>query len=170
MEFIDQMYLFSSIFTGNITLITIVISINQLLLGRELKAPGETADQIDNIVEHRQDIENSADQLAPIDPSKFLHLLFENTRREAERLGDFTTGEMSDSVTDEIDRLSMIPPSISTVSTAPSSTKMTVSFVFSLSYCGRTTPKRSTISDRYSRPPRDNPRRYPNRSTNSSNP
>ena len=80
-------YLFGGLVSGNLTLVTVVVSINQLLLSRELSTPGEVDAEIENIVNYREGIEDATGRLAPVEPLGFLKLLFENTRREAQRLG-----------------------------------------------------------------------------------
>lgn len=49
-------YLFSGLLGGNITLVTVVVAINQLLLSRELNRPGDLRSQIEATVEFRQDV------------------------------------------------------------------------------------------------------------------
>ncbi len=79
-------YLLSSLVGGNITLITVVVSINQLLLGRELQSPGELQTQIRNVIDYRDEVEEAAESVAPVEPLGFLRLLFENTEAEAREL------------------------------------------------------------------------------------
>ena len=79
-------YLLSSLLGGNITLITVVVSINQLLLGREFHSPGELRTQIRNVIDYRGEVEDAADSVAPVEPLGFLRLLFENTEAEAREL------------------------------------------------------------------------------------
>ena len=79
-------YLLSSLVGGNITLITVVVSINQLLLGRELKSPGELQNQIQNVIDYRVEVEGAAESVAPVEPLGFLRLLFQNTETEARAL------------------------------------------------------------------------------------
>lgn len=50
-------YVFSALLGGNVTLITVVVSINQLLLSHELKDPGELRSQIDEVIEYRRNVE-----------------------------------------------------------------------------------------------------------------
>lgn len=80
-------YVFGGLISGNLTLITVVVSINQLLLSRELQTPGELRTQIRNVVEYRRDVEEATDEIAPVEPQGFLRLLAEATREEAQRLG-----------------------------------------------------------------------------------
>lgn len=96
-------YVFSGFVTGNLTLITVVVSINQLLLSREFKSPGELEGQIENVVEYREAVEDHAGEVAPVEPLGFLELLFENTRREARRIGDAAFGTVGEEVREEID-------------------------------------------------------------------
>ena len=79
-------YLLSSLVGGNITLITVVVSINQLLLSRELAPPGELQSEIENVVDYRSEVEDAADAVAPVEPLGFLRLLFQNTEREVREL------------------------------------------------------------------------------------
>ena len=79
-------YLLSSLLGGNITLITVVVSINQLLLGRELSTPGTLESQIQNVIDYRTEVEDAADSIAPVEPLGFLRLLFQNTEAEAREL------------------------------------------------------------------------------------
>lgn len=83
-------YVFGGFVSGNLTLVTVVVSINQLLLSQELNTPGEISSQIQNVVEYREGVEDAAGCVAPVEPLAFLRLLFENTRREAQRLGGLT--------------------------------------------------------------------------------
>jgi hypothetical protein len=95
-------YAYSGLITGNLTLITVVASINQLLLSRELNTPGEHRTQMDQVIEYRTEIEEATDSIAPVTPLEFLQLLVEGTREEAQRLGGFARGGVVRSGTEEI--------------------------------------------------------------------
>lgn len=82
-------YIYSGLIAGNLTLITVIVSINQLFLSRELQNPGELKAQIENIVEYRTEIEQATDEIAPPVPLGFLRILVEATRQHAQRLGGF---------------------------------------------------------------------------------
>ena len=89
-------YLFSALIGGNITLITVVVSISQLLLGRELQPPGELREQIEDVIEYRREVEDATEgAIAPVDPSGFLRLLFENTRQQSQAVGGLLIGARS---------------------------------------------------------------------------
>lgn len=72
-------YVFSGLITGNLTVITVVVSINQLLLSRELNSPGEPRSQMESVINYRGEIEDAIGELAPVEPQEFLRYLFENT-------------------------------------------------------------------------------------------
>ncbi|WP_224449724.1 hypothetical protein [Haloprofundus salilacus] len=98
-------YVFGGLISGNLTLITVVVSINQLLLSRELQTPGELESQIQNVGEFKHRVEDAAGRIAPVRPSPFLDLLMENMRQEPQRLGGLGIGPDSDDAWDEIDDL-----------------------------------------------------------------
>lgn len=95
-------YVYSGLITGNFTLITVVVSINQLLLSRELQTPGELRTQIENVIEYRRDVEGAADEIAPVQPLGFLRLLIEATREQAQRLGGFSRNDAVQAGGDEL--------------------------------------------------------------------
>lgn len=95
-------YVYSGLITGNFTLITVVVSINQLLLSRELQTPGELRTQIENVIEYRRDVEGAADEIAPVQPLGFLRLLVEATREQAQRLGGFSHNDAVQAGGDEL--------------------------------------------------------------------
>ncbi|MFD1585954.1 hypothetical protein ACFR9U_03090 [Halorientalis brevis] len=98
-------YVLGGLIGGNLTVITVVVSINQLLLSRELQAPPDLESQIEGIIEYRSDVEDAAGQVAPVEPLGFLRLLFENTRREAQRLGGLATSETDEQTYEEINEV-----------------------------------------------------------------
>lgn len=97
----DPMYfLFSAMLGGNLTLITVVLSINQLVLSRELGSPGTLHQRIRDAVEYRHDVEEVAGSVpSPVSPEGFLRYLHE-------ALTDTATG-LEESVSEsETERLS----------------------------------------------------------------
>jgi hypothetical protein len=77
------LYVLSGLIGGNLTIVTVVVSINQLLLSRELHTPPQLESQIDGMVAYRSDIEDAAGRVAPVEPLGFLRLLVETTRQRA---------------------------------------------------------------------------------------
>jgi hypothetical protein len=96
-------YVFSGLIGGNLTLITVVVSINQLLLGRELETPGELESEMENVVQYREAVEDAAGKLAPVKPLGFLQLLFESTRQQAQRIGGMSYGAVDEEVREDVD-------------------------------------------------------------------
>lgn len=101
METITLVY--NGLIVANVTLITVIVSINQLLLTRELQAPGELQSQIEDVVDYRSDVEEATDEIAPVRPLGFLRLLVEATRREAQRLGGYARNGVVSAGGEEID-------------------------------------------------------------------
>lgn len=90
-------YMASALITGNVTLITVVVAINQVILSKELESPGSLRDEIERTAEYRQ---AALDQeTAPTNPSDFLHRLLQQTRQHTLSLEEFlprTTDGVSD--------------------------------------------------------------------------
>lgn len=82
--------LFSSGLTaGLITLLTLALSVNQLVLSRIFGSPNEFADRLAGSRELRSTVESLTDEPpSPIDPSEFLSLLATGLTDRAEALGD----------------------------------------------------------------------------------
>lgn len=86
---------FAAMVGGNMTLITIVISINQLVLSREFGTPAELEEQIDEMMAYRKEAEETADvPVSPVTPNAFLELLVRSIRDEAFSLSE-AVGERS---------------------------------------------------------------------------
>ncbi|WP_226481849.1 hypothetical protein [Natrinema amylolyticum] len=98
-------YAFSGLISGNFTLITVVVSINQLLLSQELQSPGELESEIEETVDYREEVEAVSNRTAPAEPSGFLRLVVESARRDAQRLGGTTAGSLPPDARDEIDEI-----------------------------------------------------------------
>lgn len=96
-------YVFVGLITGNVTVVTVVVSISQLLLSKELKAPHELRAQMDSAIEYRAEVEDAVDRVPPVEPLEFLRLLFETVRRDAQRLGGLARNETDGVVADDID-------------------------------------------------------------------
>lgn len=88
----QMLYLFQALVGGNMTLVTIVLSINQLVLSRELKTPRELHDQIETVIDYRNSVsETTGASAPPPTPADFLSVLLDGTRDTAHRLGDTVT-------------------------------------------------------------------------------
>lgn len=101
-----MLYLLQALVAGNLTLVTIVLSINQLVLSREFRTPGELHDQIGNVIAYRTGVEAvTRMDSVPVTPSAFLRVLLDGTRENAQRLGGAVFGLENDQLIDEVDVL-----------------------------------------------------------------
>lgn len=97
-------YAFSTLAGGNLTLVTVVVSINQLVVSRQLMSAGEVRKRMQEAIEFRDQVEQLVDDpIAPVEPDAFLDTLVRGARRELDRLRDArdATGDLSD----DLDRL-----------------------------------------------------------------
>ena len=79
-------YIASAFIGGNITLITLVVAINQVILSQELESPGSLWDEIDQTDDYRQ---AALDQPAPpTEPADFLQQLLQQTHDRAGSLAE----------------------------------------------------------------------------------
>lgn len=99
---IDTM--FQGLISGVITGVTLVLTINQLVLSQELGPIGNQRDRMKGAMNFREDIEDAtALAVSPSQPSAFLRALIEATRRKATLLGDAVGTDVDDGVRDEIE-------------------------------------------------------------------
>ena len=92
-------YLFSAFIGGNITLITVVLSINQLVLARQLKTPGSLRTEFRSTEEFRQHAADAVDQsVMPTLPPAFLYKLVDATQQQTRTVSD--SASMSDPAND----------------------------------------------------------------------
>lgn len=79
----------SGMIAGTFSLVTLVVSINQLILSREFSAAGETRERLGGVREFRADVADAADVPAsPAAPAKLLELLVETINRRAGALSE----------------------------------------------------------------------------------
>ncbi|WP_224333977.1 hypothetical protein [Haloprofundus halobius] len=78
---------FQGFLTAIITGVTLVVTINQLVLSQELGPLGDQRDRMDGAMEFREDVEDVLDvPAAPPEPSAFLRALIEGIRNRAQEL------------------------------------------------------------------------------------
>lgn len=72
---------------GTFSLVTLVVSINQMILSREFSSAGEARNRLTNVMEFRENIEEmSATPAAPASPVALFYLLVESINERAENL------------------------------------------------------------------------------------
>lgn len=97
-------YLYSTLAASNVTLITIVVSINQLVLSRELRSPGELETEMTAAEEFRSDVQAETDRLVvPEDPADFLEILVSNTRDDLLEIVDACHGLDATTLSGDVD-------------------------------------------------------------------
>lgn len=95
------LYLFSSLAGGNITLVTIVITINQLVLARELRSPRELRTELQAAEDYRNTVKDETHQATISEqPQNFLQILTESTRHHVREI-DVTTDEANGTAVDD---------------------------------------------------------------------
>lgn len=100
------LYLFSALVGGNVTLITIVVTINQLILSRELRSPRELQLELSSAEEYREEIEEqTAPSVVPEEPSDFLRVLLDNTREQVARLDSASFGSDAPELAGDLDEM-----------------------------------------------------------------
>lgn len=81
------LYLLFALVSGNFTLVTIVVSINQFVLSRHLESPGEIREGMEEMVGYRRDVgEAVRERVVPVTPSGFFTILFRAIDRDIEGL------------------------------------------------------------------------------------
>ncbi|WP_440007962.1 hypothetical protein [Halomicrococcus sp. SG-WS-1] len=99
-------FLFSALLGGNFTLITVVLSINQLVLSRELGAPGELRQRLEGALEYREDVQARAGWSAgPVKPGEFLLSLHESTSDRTEELREQVADTTDDRLREHVEQL-----------------------------------------------------------------
>ena len=88
------LYLLFALISGNVTLITIVVSISQFVLARHLETPGEVREQMREVVGYRQTVSDvTGERVVPVTPSGFFLVLFRGVDRDVERIRTRDWGE-----------------------------------------------------------------------------
>ncbi|MFC4440440.1 MULTISPECIES: hypothetical protein [Natrialbaceae] len=101
---------FQGLIAGIITGVTLVLTINQLVLSQELGPLGQQRDRMQGAMNFRQDVEAETElAVSPTEASAFLRALVEATERKAvalqDTVGDRTDEEAVDEVTSYVDDL-----------------------------------------------------------------
>lgn len=81
---------------GSFSLVTLVVTLNQLVLSREFASADEVSDRLDGIMTFRKELEAAAEiPVSPGSPSRILELIAETIADRAEQLGE-TVAETED--------------------------------------------------------------------------
>ncbi|MDZ7701217.1 MAG: hypothetical protein U5J98_03670 [Halobacteriales archaeon] len=81
------LFLLFALIGGNVTLITIVVSISQFILSRHLETPGQIRQRLRDLVGYREEVgEMTGERVLPVTPGGFMLLLFRSIVRDADAL------------------------------------------------------------------------------------
>ncbi|WP_049998151.1 hypothetical protein [Halococcus sediminicola] len=97
--------LFQSFVMSLVTGITLVVTLTQLVLSRELGPLGEQRDRMAGAVDFRQDIEELSGSVAPPDPASFMQLCEARASTLEERVADNDDAALRENVTDLAERI-----------------------------------------------------------------
>ncbi|AEH36557.1 hypothetical protein [Halopiger xanaduensis] len=79
----------SGMIAGTFSLVTLVVSVNQLILSQEFSSAGKARDRFESVVDFREDVATEAAIPAtPAAPTRVLDLIIESIRHEAVQLAD----------------------------------------------------------------------------------
>lgn len=107
-QMVPLFYIFSALIGGNLTLITIVLSINQLVISQHLDSPGGLRNEIQGVNEYRRSVEEAlTEEVAPVTPSDFLDMLLSSTQQQVdsarEKLSEVSDEELADELREFLD-------------------------------------------------------------------
>ncbi|MFY4811655.1 hypothetical protein ACOJIV_02960 [Haloarcula sp. AONF1] len=89
--------LFQALITGTITAVTLVLTLNQLVLSQELGAVGDQRERMDGSMQFRADVADAIDTpVSPAEPSAFLRSLVRGTAERAENAQNAAEGAALD--------------------------------------------------------------------------
>lgn len=103
---VPLLYVYSAQVGGNLTLITLVLTINQLVLSRQLSSPGELREQIREVTNYREEVQSASDgDIAPVTPSDFLAQLLQNSDEQVATLDEIRHDAAETELREELDEL-----------------------------------------------------------------
>ena len=95
----------SGMIAGTFSLVTLVVSVNQLILSQEFGSAGKARDRFDSVVDFREDVaDEAAVPATPAAPTRVLELIIESVRHEAAQLADAVADHDNDEVRETIVR------------------------------------------------------------------
>ncbi len=98
--------LFQAFIMSIITGITLVVTLNQLVLSRELGPLGEKRDEMADATEFRQHIEELTGSVVPPEPASFMQVFMELSRDRVDTLADVSATNADDELRDSVTALS----------------------------------------------------------------
>ncbi|WP_254767158.1 hypothetical protein [Salinilacihabitans rarus] len=97
-------YLFQSLTTALITGVTLVVTINQLVLSQELGAVSDQRERFSGSMEFREDVEEAIDApIGPPEPASFLRALVAASGEHAEAFREAVSGSRDEDLRERVD-------------------------------------------------------------------
>lgn len=98
--------LFQGLLTASVTVVTLVLTLNQLVLSQELGAVGDQQERMEEAMEFRSEVAAVlGTAVSPVQPAEFLRAMVEVTESRAERLRESVPGGASEDLRADVDRL-----------------------------------------------------------------
>ncbi|MFC4883045.1 MULTISPECIES: hypothetical protein [Natrialbaceae] len=95
-------YMFQALVGALITGVTLVVTINQLVLSQELGPLGTQRERMSNSMSFRGDVEDIFGSVSPPEPESFLQALIDNSREKAEAFEQAVNGNANDDLKKEV--------------------------------------------------------------------
>jgi hypothetical protein len=97
-------WIFSNFIGAIITGVTLVVTLNQLVLSQELGAVGEQRERMSESMDFRQNVEDTIDlDVSPPEPASFMKMLVDRADTHAEDLRDVVEDERDEELKEKID-------------------------------------------------------------------
>jgi HAMP domain-containing protein len=99
------MWLFNGMVSGLLSLVTIVLTVNQLVLSQQFDSMGDLNDRLEQMIDFRQQAEGMTDtDVMPVQPGEFIAVLLATLSDRAQELGEDASEYDDDQLADEIDQ------------------------------------------------------------------
>lgn len=103
-------FVFSSLISGVITAVTLILAINQLVIAQELGPLGKQRDRMQGAMDFRQNAEDIAGlTVSPTEPATFFRAIVEASQRQAntvrDTISDNTDGDAREDIEEYIDEI-----------------------------------------------------------------
>lgn len=100
------LFLLFALIAANFTLIAIVTSLSQFVLGRRLESPGEIREKMEETIEYREAVGRTiGETVMPVRPDVFLLHLFQHARTELDRLDELQSEGRTKLAREELETL-----------------------------------------------------------------
>jgi len=97
------LFLLFALIAANFTLIAIVTSLSQFVLGRRLESPGDVRGKMDGALEYRKEVAKTIEQqILPVKPDAFYLTLYHNIQTKLDEIERHTTDSRTKRAREEI--------------------------------------------------------------------